>query len=333
MYNFNIFIIILLFSLFLTILITKKIIPVLAKNKMGQRILADGPNWHREKEGTPTMGGVSFILATIVCFFIFCIFLKSDNKSKEIVILLNVLAYSILNALIGIIDDFAKIRNRRNEGLSAKSKFFLQSVAAILFLISLRLTVNINTELYIPFVNLKYDIGILYYILAYLLLCGFVNAVNLTDGLDGLASSVVLSIGLFFAFVSLTLINNAILSFISAALIGGTIGFLRFNLHPAKIFMGDTGSLFLGAMVVSISFVINNILLVLVYGFVFLCEAISDILQVAYFKITKGKRIFKMAPLHHHFEKSGWSEVKIVIIFMLVNFAFCLLSYFGIGTI
>ncbi len=331
MYNFYVFIITLFFSLFLTILITKKIIPVLAKNKMGQRILADGPNWHKEKEGTPTMGGVSFVLATIACFFIFCIFLKSDTK--EIVILLNVLAYSILNALIGIIDDFAKIRNRRNEGLSAKSKFFLQSIAAILFLISLRITVNINTELYIPFVNVKYDIGIFYYILAYFLLCGFVNAVNLTDGLDGLASSVVLSIGLFFAFVSLSLINNAVLSFISAVLIGGTIGFLRFNLHPAKIFMGDTGSLFLGSMVVSISFVINNILLVLVYGFVFLCEALSDILQVAYFKITNGKRIFKMAPIHHHFEKNGWSEIKIVIIFMLVNFAFCLLSYFGIGTI
>ncbi|MBP3495465.1 MAG: phospho-N-acetylmuramoyl-pentapeptide-transferase [Clostridia bacterium] len=331
MYNFYVFIITLFFSLFLTILITKKIIPVLAKNKMGQRILADGPNWHKEKEGTPTMGGVSFVLATIACFFIFCIFLKSDTK--EIVILLNVLAYSILNALIGIIDDFAKIRNRRNEGLSAKSKFFLQSIAAILFLISLRITVNINTELYIPFVNVKYDIGIFYYILAYFLLCGFVNAVNLTDGLDGLASSVVLSIGLFFAFVSLSLINNAVLSFISAVLIGGTIGFLRFNLHPAKIFMGDTGSLFLGSMVVSISFVINNILLVLVYGFVFLCEALSDILQVVYFKITNGKRIFKMAPIHHHFEKNGWSEIKIVIIFMLVNFAFCLLSYFGIGTI
>ena len=331
MYNFYVFIITLFFSLFLTILITKKIIPVLAKNKMGQRILADGPNWHKEKEGTPTMGGVSCVLATIACFFIFCIFLKSDTK--EIVILLNVLAYSILNALIGIIDDFAKIRNRRNEGLSAKSKFFLQSIAAILFLISLRITVNINTELYIPFVNVKYDIGIFYYILAYFLLCGFVNAVNLTDGLDGLASSVVLSIGLFFAFVSLSLINNAVLSFISAVLIGGTIGFLRFNLHPAKIFMGDTGSLFLGSMVVSISFVINNILLVLVYGFVFLCEALSDILQVVYFKITNGKRIFKMAPIHHHFEKNGWSEIKIVIIFMLVNFAFCLLSYFGIGTI
>ncbi len=331
MYNFNVFITILFFSLFLTILITKKIIPLLAKNKMGQSILSDGPNWHKEKEGTPTMGGISFILAAIACFFIFCIFLKSDNK--EIVILLNILAYSILNALIGMIDDFAKIKNRRNEGLSAKSKFFLQSIAAILFLISLTITVNINTELYIPFVNVKYDIGIFYYILAYFLLCGFVNAVNLTDGLDGLASSVVLSVGLFFAFVSLSLINNAILSFISAVLIGGTIGFLRFNLHPAKIFMGDTGSLFLGAMVVSISFLINNILLVLVYGFVFLCEALSDILQVAYFKITNGKRIFKIAPIHHHFEKSGWSEIKIVIIFMLVNFAFCLLSYFGIGTI
>lgn len=322
-----------LITLFLTITILIKLIPYLKSKKIGQRILEIGPRWHKSKEGTPTMGGISFIISSAVAIIICIILFNSKFEKKEIILLVNVFAYAILNALIGLIDDIAKMRRATNEGLTPKMKFIFQSIVAILFLISLRATYGIDTRLYIPFFDFTVELGILYYVLAYFLLCGVVNSVNLTDGLDGLASSVTLTVGLFITFISFVKTDSAIATLIGAILLGSTIGFLTFNLYPAKIFMGDTGSLFLGAIVVSISFLLNSPLLVFIYGFVFIVEALSDILQVGYFKLTHGKRIFKMAPLHHHFEKSGLSEMKIVVLFTVVNILFCFIAYFGLGNL
>ena len=248
-------------------------------------------------------------------------------------LILNSFVFAILNALIGVIDDLAKLRKSKNEGLSAKAKLLFQSIVTILFLISLKFTVGINTILYIPYFNINIELGFFYYVISFLILCGMVNSVNLTDGIDGLASSVTLTVGLFLFFVAFTKAESIPLTLISSLLIGSTIGFLFFNLHPAKCFMGDTGSLFLGAIVGASAFILDNPLLVLIYGCVFFLESISDIMQVIYFKITKGKRLFKMAPLHHHFEKCGFSEMKIVGVFSIVNIIFCIIAYFGLGRI
>ncbi len=327
MNNIQVFFLGFLLSLVLTILFTKKLIPIIKAKKYGQRILEVGPNWHKAKEGTPTMGGLGFIFAIIISFLIYCFFIRNNNEPRKIICLLNVIVYAILNGLIGIIDDMAKIRNKRNEGLTPIKKFTFQSVAAILFLISFRFTVGIETSIKIPFVKNEIELGFFFYILAFFVLCGFVNAVNLSDGIDGLASCLTLTVASLFVLLGVAQ-NDSSIVFLSASLVGAMLGFLVFNFYPAKVFMGDTGSLFLGAIVVAYSFLINNILLVILYGFVFLCEALSVILQVVYFKITKGKRILKMAPLHHHFEKCGWSEIKVVSIFSLVNFVFCAIVYF-----
>lgn len=326
MNNSVIFITIFLTSLVLTIACTRILIPIIASKKYGQKILECGPNWHKKKEGTPTMGGIGFIIPIIICFILFFFILRTENQTREILCTLNVLIYAVLNALIGIIDDLAKIRKKQNEGLTPLKKFMFQSVAAILFLVSFKLSVGIDTSIVIPFSDVRIELGFMFYIIAFFVLCGFVNAVNLTDGIDGLASSVTLTVSVLFLAVSLT-IDSTPLLFFSSSVLGAMLGFLVFNFHPAKIFMGDTGSLFLGAIVVSYSFISNNIILVLLYGFVFLCEAMSDIIQVVYFKLSKGKRILKMAPLHHHFEKCGWSEVKIVSVFTVVNLIFCILAY------
>ena len=333
MNNLYIFLVCFFITVSLTVLILIKLIPYLRSIKVGQKKHDIGPNWHISKEGTPTMCGVSFVIAGLVGIVsVIAIFFK-EIQTKDIILIVNIYIYGILNALIGIIDDIAKIRKDKNQGLTAKTKFLFQSIAAILFLLSLKLTVGISTELYIPYLNIYLELGFFYYLIAYLVLCGMVNSVNLTDGIDGLASSVALTVGLFLFYLVFVRIESIPLTVISAILIGSTIGFLFFNIHPAKAFMGDTGSLFLGAVIASSAFVLNSPLLVLVYGFVFVIEALSDILQVAYFKLSHGKRIFKMAPLHHHFEKSGFSEMKIVGIFSLVNAIFCILAYLGLGNL
>ncbi|MBE6663050.1 MAG: phospho-N-acetylmuramoyl-pentapeptide-transferase [Ruminococcaceae bacterium] len=322
-----IYALIFLLSLVLTIVFTKKLIPIIKAKKFGQRILEDGPNWHKSKEGTPTMGGLGFIFAILICFFIYLITLLINEKFRDAICVANIITYALLNGMIGVIDDMAKIRNKRNEGLTPRAKFILQGVVAILFLVSFKFTVGIETSVKLPFVSNAIDLGFIFYLLAFFILCGFVNAVNLSDGIDGLASSLTLTVGIFF-FIMSSLNKTPSLAFLSVVLVGAMIGFLIFNSHPAKIFMGDTGSLFLGALVVSFSFIVNNVLLVLLYGFVFLCEALSVILQVLVFKITGGKRLFKMAPLHHHFEKSGWSEKRIVFVFAIINLIACAIAYF-----
>ena len=329
----NIFCTVLLFTFIFTVVTLRKLIPYLEAKKIGQIILDVGPNWHKSKEGTPTMGGAAFVIAGIISSILAVVAFKTDMNNKEVTILLNVICYCVLNALIGLIDDIAKMKKSKNEGLTPKTKLLFQAIAGILFLVSLKYTSGLDTALYVPYFDKYLELGVLYYPLALIILCGIVNSVNLTDGLDGLASSVSLTVGVFITFVAIRMAFSTSLTVIGAILIGSTVAFLIYNIYPAKIFMGDTGSLFLGALVVSASFIMNSPLIVLVYGFVFVIEALSDMIQVGYYKISKGKRIFKMAPLHHHFEKSGFSEMQIVALFTSVNLIFCLLALFGLGNL
>lgn len=328
-----IFALILVVTFGMTVIGLKFLIPFLLSQKIGQKILDIGPRWHKNKEGTPTMGGISFIIASFISLCIFLLIASKYIETRVLLLILNVFVYALLNAMVGIIDDFAKFRKKKNEGLKPFSKFAFQGIAAIFFLVSLKFTIGIDTFLFIPFINISIDLGFFYYIFAFLALCGVVNGVNLTDGIDGLASSITLTVGIFFAVIAIMITQDVSLTFFSAVLIGATLGFLMYNFYPAKIFMGDTGSLFLGALVVSVSFIINNVLLVLIYGFVFVVEALSVILQVLVFKITKGKRLFKMAPLHHHLEKCGMSEIKIVLLLTLVNIGTCVLAFWGLGNL
>lgn len=325
----DIFVIYTIAIMVLTVVVLRKLIPFLASKHVGQKILDIGPRWHKSKEGTPTMGGISFIISGFVVFVIFLILNFNKIPTREVMLIINVMVYALLNGMIGIIDDIAKIRKKQNEGLTPLEKIILQSLFSVLFLISVHFTVGLSTVVDIPFTNIRIDLGFFYYILAFFMLCGMVNSVNLTDGIDGLASAVVFTIGLLVAILSLVYIESYPIMFIGALLIGSSVGFLIYNFYPAKIFMGDTGSLYFGGLIAASPFLIGNLLLVIIYGFVFIAEALSDILQVTYFKITKGKRIFKMAPLHHHFEKCGWSEVKIVIVFSLVNLLFCVIVFMG----
>ena len=325
-----IFAIFTIFIFSITVLVLKTVIPRLISIGAGQKILSIGPKWHSSKEGTPTMGGIAFIVAGLIAALLFLLLFGSYIESTDIIIFINVIIFGILNALIGVIDDIAKIRKKQNEGLTPKAKFLLQSIFSIIFLLLVNFSVGLNTEFYIPFFNIELDLGFFYYLLAYIVLIGVVNSVNLTDGIDGLASSVVFTVGLMFSFAGIVLIEKYTVTFMGALLVGSSLGFLVYNFYPARIFMGDTGSLYLGGIVASASLMLGNLFLSLIYGFVFVMEAFSDILQVFYYKLTKGKRIFKMAPLHHHFEKSGWSEIKIVLIFSLLNMIFCTIAYFGI---
>ncbi|MBE6560533.1 MAG: phospho-N-acetylmuramoyl-pentapeptide-transferase [Ruminococcaceae bacterium] len=317
----------------LTVCILRPLIPFLKSKKMGQKILEIGPRWHKNKEGTPMMGGLAFIAASVAVLFASLIFMALTSEMTTLLPAALVVGYGVLNALIGFIDDSAKLRKKQNEGLTARQKYLLQLAAAALFLILLHLTDVISTELYIPFVGVSWDLGVFYYIIALLLLTGIVNSVNLTDGIDGLSSSVTLVVGIFFtaaAFLSGNVENSNAVALIGALLIGGTLGFLVYNFYPARIFMGDTGSLFLGGMVVGCAFVAGNPLIIVICGIIYICEAASVILQVGYFKLTHGKRLFKMAPIHHHFEKCGWNEIRIVAVFSAVTAVFCAAAWFGL---
>ena len=325
----KIYLIALILTFISTVLLTKIIIPLLTSKKIGQKILDIGPVWHKGKEGTPTMGGIAFVIASGISFAVVMLIFGRTIEKRGLFCIINIFSYGVLNCLVGLIDDIAKFKKSKNEGLTPIGKLLLQSICTVLFLIAMSVTVDISTTVKIPFTNIELELGFFYYILAFLILCGTVNAVNLTDGIDGLASTCVLTVGMFFSVVGITKESSISLSFFGAILIGATVGFLIYNLHPAKIFMGDTGSLFLGAIVVGASFILDNPFLVIIYGFIFICEALSDILQVVYFKLTKGKRLFKMAPLHHHLEKCGFSEMKIVSVFGIINAIFCSIAFVG----
>lgn len=330
--NYNIMYIAALLGTFgITVGVSKKLIPVLKSHKMGQRILEIGPRWHKSKEGTPTMGGLAFILAAVIVGIAGSVYLAITDGIRATLPFMFTLALGLTGGLIGCVDDSAKLRKKQNEGLTAPQKFILQVVAAALYLLGMTLVCGIDTKLFIPFFGVTIDFGIMYYVVSMILITGIINAVNLTDGIDGLCSSVTLVVGLFFTaagYMNGLAEPDGSTILLGAVIIGSCAGFLVYNFYPARVFMGDTGSLFLGALVVGGSFMIGNPLLVLVFGIVYVIETASVILQVGYFKLTHGKRLFKMSPIHHHFEKCGWSEIKIVVVASAVTLIAALLSIF-----
>lgn len=313
----------------LTVLIGRIMIPVLKGLKAGVRILEIGPRWHKSKEGTPIMGGICFILAMLISTLVLFLVALRRGEIYGLLPMALTLVLAVGNGLIGFVDDFCKLFKKQNEGLLPWQKVVLQLLIGVLYLVFMIRFGGLTTVLYLPYLGIELELGIFYYALALVIILGFVNSVNLTDGVDGLASGVTLVVGIFFA-VAAHLISDRSLILTAACIIGGTLGFLVYNFHPARVFMGDTGSLFLGGIVVGAAFQLNNPLILLVIGFIYLCEAASVILQVGYFKLTHGKRLFKMAPIHHHFEKCGWGENRIVFTFSGITLLFAVLALFGI---
>ena len=312
----------------LTAILGRWIIPILRAKKIGQHILDVGPRWHRSKEGTPTMGGICFILAILLSLLGALVVYALRSEQSKLIPLALTMALAVANGMIGFVDDFYKLIKKQNEGLKVYQKTILQFAVAIFYLCLLRVLGYIDTTLHIPFTEISVELGVVYYVFAALVIYFMVNSVNLTDGIDGLASSVTAIVFIFFAVVGLSALNASV-TLISAALIGGLLGFLIYNLNPARVFMGDTGSLFLGGAVTGTAFLLGEPLLLFVFGGVYVIESISVILQVGSFKLRQ-KRIFKMAPIHHHFEKCGWKENKVVVVFSAVTLLLCVLAWFGI---
>ena len=292
------------------------LIPYLHKLKFGQSIRECGPASHMKKSGTPTMGGLMMLAALIVA-------LLWGQFTPHVII---ALVLTVGHAVIGFIDDYIKVVMKRNLGLTAKQKFLLQFILAGAYVYFAETHIH-NTELWVPFVNMTIDLGWGYYVLAFLLLVGTTNAVNLTDGLDGLVSFVSLPVTMVFAFIAYMQGMLDLCGF-SLGLTGACLGFLLFNRHPAQVFMGDTGSLALGGAVAAMALLTHTELLLVIVGGIYVAEALSVIIQVTYFRFSGGKRIFRMAPLHHHFELGGWKEVKVVRVFTLVS---CVLSILGLS--
>ncbi len=299
------------------------LIPVLRAMKAGQSIREIGPTWHNYKAGTPMMGGLMFIMASVVV-------LLCNAFTLEDYSVLYVLALALCYGFIGFLDDFTKLKYKRNLGLTSIQKALLQMAVSALFLYIMYRS-GMDTRLYIPFFNVSFDLHpIVYIFFAMFVMVGCVNAVNLTDGVDGLCGSVTIPVMLFFTAASVAL-GKYELALLPASLVGGLIAYLFYNWHPAKVFMGDTGSLFLGGVVCALAFALEMPLILILVGIIYICETLSVILQVSYFKLTHGKRLFKMSPIHHHFEMCGWKEVKIVLVFTAVSAVMCLLAWFGIA--
>ncbi|MDO5594331.1 MAG: phospho-N-acetylmuramoyl-pentapeptide-transferase [Eubacteriales bacterium] len=307
-------------------LIGRFLIPWLHALKAGQSIKEIGPVWHMAKQGTPTMGGIMFIAGIFIAILVTGWQDFSQGRFGALFVFLFALVFGV----IGFLDDFMKVKYHKNEGLTAPQKFLLQLAAAIVFTVLLRYTGYLTPDLYIPFFNVSFQLPwAVYMVFAAFVIVATVNAVNLTDGVDGLATGVTLPVALFFLAVSL-MWKITDLSIFAAALVGGLCAFLIYNFHPAKVFMGDTGSLFLGGTVCGLAFALDIPLIIVLVGIIYLLETLSDIIQVTYFKLTHGKRIFRMAPLHHHFEMGGWSEEKLFTVFTLVTLVCCVLAYFGV---
>ncbi len=309
-------------------LLEKKFIPFLMRIKMGQTILEIGPRWHKSKEGTPTMGGL-FIMGAVLISFLAFVLPGAVSRGNFSLIIVFIMA--LLYGAIGFIDDYVKFVKKRNKGLTVMQKLVLQFAVAAAFLFAMKSGGYITTTIALPFCGIILELGIFYYIFSIIFIVLVVNSVNLTDGIDGLASSVTLIVSLLFGAVSYVAARvsgadtmGGVAFF--AAVMGALVGFLIYNYHPARIFMGDTGSLFLGGVVVGASYYFDCPLIILIAGLIYIIEAASVVIQVGFFKLTK-KRIFKMAPIHHHFEMSSWSEVKIVRVFTAFTAVMCILAY------
>ena len=301
------------------------ILPVLRAVKAGQSIREVGPTWHNYKAGTPMMGGLMFIFALVICLLI-------AIPTMEDLSVFYVLAMALCFGAIGFLDDFCKMKKKQNEGLTSIQKLMLQLAVSALFLYLLYKQGTLESTLYIPFTNIVIENihPLAYIFFAMFVMVGCVNAVNLTDGVDGLSATVTVPVMVFFT-VTAVVSQRLDLALMPACLIGALIAYLFYNWHPAKVFMGDTGSLFLGGAVCGLAFALNMPLILLLVGFVYIMETLSVILQVGYFKLTHGKRLFKMSPIHHHFEMCGWKEKKIVLVFSAISAIMCVIAWFGVA--
>ena len=300
------------------------LLPVLRALKAGQSIREVGPTWHNYKAGTPMMGGLMFIFAAVLCLLGNIFFMQDYTVFYTLVL-------ALCFGLVGFLDDFFKLKFKRNLGLTSAQKAMLQAAVSALYLYLLYKQGSMTCDLYIPFANVTFAIHPLVYIFfAMFVMVGTVNAVNITDGVDGLCGTVTIPVMVFFTAAAVAM-QRFDLALLPACLAGGLAAYLIYNWHPAKVFMGDTGSLFLGGIVCGLAFALDMPLILVLVGFVYFMETLSVILQVGYFKITHGKRIFKMSPIHHHFEMCGWKEEKIVFVFTGVTLALCVVAWFGIA--
>ena len=319
-------------ALVVTLVFGPVFIPWLRKLKFGQEIREEGPKWHQKKSGTPTMGGIIVAMA-IAILVTTVIFAMNGNFNTTYARCIVLFVISLGFGVIGFVDDYIKVVKKRNLGLTAPQKFIMQVVLAAIYIAVLYFIGELDTAIKIPFTSIEWIMPIWLYIPFVMFVV--VYAVNLTDGLDGLASSITTIVGIFFMLVSYIVFKEYGVTVFSAALIGGLIGFLWYNKYPAKVFMGDTGSLFLGASVALMAIDLKMPIHLILIGFVYFMETLSVIMQTAYFKYTKkkygeGRRIFKMSPIHHHFEMCGWKEKKIVAVFTLVTVITCAVAYFAI---
>lgn len=308
----------LVLGLGISLMLAPLAIPALRRLKFGQNIRKEGPQSHLKKAGTPTMGGIIFIISTLIVM----IFMRFKLSSPGMIALYSLIAFGF----IGFLDDILKIIKKDNEGLKAWQKMVL--LLAFSGIIAYYGFLNFGTNLKFPFLNFEIPLGILYIPFVMFIYAATTNAVNLTDGLDGLATTVSILVLTFFAMLSF-MMKEISLAVFSASLIGGLLGFLKYNSYPAKIFMGDTGSLAIGGAIATIAIVLEQPLLMVIVGGIYVLEALSVILQVSSYKIRK-KRLFKMAPIHHHFEQCGWSEVKIVTVFAVVTVLLCIIGFIAI---
>lgn len=305
-----------------TLILGPLILPILRKLKVGQSIREEGPRSHMSKSGTPTMGGIIIIIALLITLLTS---ISSDINIKDLIVLFIVtLSFGIL----GFLDDYIKVVLKRNLGLRAYQKLIGQIIIAVALAVYHSNTSPAATEIIVPFINKTINLGPLYVPFIVFVVVATVNSVNLTDGLDGLASGVTLIVLSFFSLVSLKLGDKSLAIF-SATLAGACLGFLKYNAHPAQVFMGDTGSLALGGAISTLAVLLNLPLIIPIVGGIYLAESTSVILQVTSFKLT-GKRIFKMSPLHHHFELSGWKETKVVLVFWTVTLLLCLTGIYSL---
>ena len=300
------------------------VIPFLHKLKFGQQVREDGPQAHLKKQGTPTMGGLVFLTAVVITSLLYI---------RDYPRIIPVLFMTVGFGIIGFLDDYIKIVMKRSEGLNPVQKLIGQFVITGIFVYYLVCSGEVGTSMLVPFTGglehgIYLNLGILFIPFVFFVVLGTDNGVNFTDGLDGLCTSVTILVATFLTIISIG--ENSGISPITGAVVGSLLGFLLFNVYPAKVFMGDTGSLALGGFVASSAFMMQMPLFIPIIGLIYLVEVLSVIMQVSYFKATHGKRIFRMAPIHHHFELGGWSETRVVAVFSIVTALLCLVAYLGL---
>lgn len=320
-------------AFFLTYIAMRILLPRLRKYKLNQPISIYAPKTHGSKASTPTLGGLSFVLACTVLMIPVSIFYLVSGKGKELLPLLFTFGYALLNAAIGFVDDYQKLVKKNNVGLKAWQKFLLQLIFGMIYLVPMIAFGAIDTVIHIPFFDVSWDLGYFTYVILLILITGITNSTNLTDGVDGLLSSTTAVCAVFFLSAAF-LLQDAILSVLPALLLGSVIAFLIFNAHPAKVFMGDTGSLFIGAALVGTALLMGDPLIILIAGGIYVAETASVILQVISCKLIRLKlrktRLFLRTPLHHHFEDKGYTENEIVVSFTLVAVLFAFLAFLAL---